>query len=164
MPLYYRLWCTGRSKWSLAETPTSGDLKSGECFFCSHAAPNTHKSTYPQIIMWALLLGILSLGLCEAQTIRNRFYDLNAAHLIIGHSLSVMKLCHQKLWALLFMVFRRKIIVGFWRKLWAKFQTEAEKSCKVNFIFDKQENWEISTVSMGHLILISQRGWLRGWL
>ena len=123
-----------------------------------HPTPNTHKSTYPQIIMW-VLLRILSLGLCEAQTIRNRFYDLNAAHLIIEHSLSVMKLCHQKLWALLFMVFRRKIIVGFSRKFWAKFQTEAEKSCKVNFILDKQENWKISTVSMGDF-RISQRGWL----
>lgn len=51
------------------------------------------------------------------------------------------------------MVLRKKIIVGFWGKFWAK----AEKSRKVNFILDKQENWEISTVSMGDF-RISQRG------
>ena len=55
------------------------------------------------------------------------------------------------------MVLRRKIIVGFWGKFWAKFQTEAEKSKKVNFILDKQENWEISTVLMGDF-WIRQRG------
>lgn len=121
-----------------------------------HPTPNTHKSTYPQIIMW-VLLGILRLGLCEAQTISNRFYDLNAAHLIITFILSDEIMPPETVSHT--MVFRRKIIVGVWRKFWAKFQTQAEKSWKVNFILDKQENWKISTVSIGDF-QISQRGWL----
>lgn len=126
----------------------------------AHPTPTTHKSTYPQIMM-CVLFRILSLGLCEAQTISNGFTWM--LHTLSLHSFSVMKLCHQKLWAILWSL-EEKIIVGVWRKFWAKFQTEAEKSWKVNFILDKQENWEIGTVSMGYLILISRRGWLRGWL
>ena len=71
----------------------------------------------------------------------------NAAHLIITFILSDEIMLPETVSHT--MVFRRKIIVGFWRKFWAKFQTEAEKSWKVNIILDKQENWKISTVSMG---------------
>lgn len=45
MPLYYRLWC--RSKCSLAEMPTSGDLKSREHSFCS-PVPCNHSPPHPQ--------------------------------------------------------------------------------------------------------------------
>ena len=45
MPLYYRLWC--RSKCSLAEMPTSGDLKSRELSFCS-PVPCNHSPPHPQ--------------------------------------------------------------------------------------------------------------------
>lgn len=98
---------------------------------------------------------ILSLNLSEAQNISNRFYDSNAAHLIITFIVSDEIMPPETVSHT--MVLRRKIIVGFWGKFWAKFQTEAEKSRKVNFILDKQENWEISTVSMGDF-WISQRG------
>lgn len=76
----------------------------------AHRTPNSHKSTYLQIIMW-VLLRIVSLGLCEAQTISNRFYDLNAALLIITFIVSdeitpPETVNHT-------MVFRRKIVVRF---------------------------------------------------
>lgn len=118
----------------------------------AHPTPNTHKSAYPQIIM-CVLLRMLSLGLCEAQTISNHFTRmLHTLSFILSDEIMPPETVSHT------MVFRRKIIVGFWRKFWAKFQTEAEKSRKVNFILDKQENWKISTtVSMGDF-RISQRG------
>lgn len=91
----------------------------------AHPTPNTHKSTYPQIVM-SVLLRILSLGLCEAQTISNCFYDSNAAHLIITFIVSDEIMPSETVSHA--MVFRRKIIVGFWQKFSAKFQTEADKS------------------------------------
>ena len=83
----------------------------------------------------------LSLNLSEAQNISNRFCDSNAAHLIITFIVSDEIMPPETVSHT--MVLRRKIIVGFWGKFWAKFHTEAEKSCKVNFILDKQENWKI---------------------
>lgn len=46
-----------------------------------------------------------------------------------------MKLHHQKLWTILWSL-EEKSLLDFKGKFWAEFQTEAEKSWKVNFILD----------------------------
>lgn len=73
----------------------------------THPTPNTHKSAYPQIIM-CVLLRMLSLGLCEAQTISNHFTRM--LHTLSLHSFSVMKLCHQKLWAILWSLEEKSLL------------------------------------------------------
>ena len=73
--------------------------------------------------MW-VLLGILSLGLCEAQTISNRFTRM--LHISSLHSFSVMKLCYQKLWAILWSL-EEKSLLDFGENSKLK-QRKAEKS------------------------------------
>ena len=73
----------------------------------AHPTPITHKSTYPQIIM-CVLFGILSLGLCEAQTISSRFTQM--LHTLSLHSFSVTKLCYQKLWAILWSLEEKSLL------------------------------------------------------
>lgn len=72
----------------------------------AHPTPNTHKSTYPQILMSVLLM-TLSLNFMTLS-----FCDSNAAHLIITFIVSDEIMPPETVSHT--MVLRRKIIVGFW--------------------------------------------------